>query len=156
MWVLFSRGCSLSAKLLSSVPGLGRSAGEEIGYPLQYSWASLVTQLAKNLPAMWETWFDLWVGKIPWRREQSTPVFWPGEFHGLYSLWGHKELDTTEQPSLALPFFGIGMKTDLFHPVATVDFSKFASILNAALSQHHLSGFEIAPLEFHHLHQFCS
>ena len=38
------------------IPGLGRSAGEGIGYPLQYSWASLVTQLVKNLPAMWETW----------------------------------------------------------------------------------------------------
>ena len=83
-------------------PGLGGSAGKGIGYSLQYSWASLVTQLAKNLPAMWETWFDLWVGKIPWRREQSTPVFWPGEFHGLYSLWGHKESDMTEQLSLSL------------------------------------------------------
>ena len=40
----------------SSIPGLGRSAGEGIGYPLQYSWASLVAQMAKNLPAMWETW----------------------------------------------------------------------------------------------------
>ena len=37
------------------IPGLGRSAGERIGYPLQYSWASLVAQLVKNLPAMWET-----------------------------------------------------------------------------------------------------
>ena len=36
--------------------GLGRSAGEGIGYPLQYSWASLVAQLVKNLPAMKETW----------------------------------------------------------------------------------------------------
>ena len=36
-------------------PGLGRSAGERIGYPLQYSWASLVAQLVKNLPAMRET-----------------------------------------------------------------------------------------------------
>ena len=33
-----------------------RSAREGIGYPLQYSWASLVAQLVKNLPAMWETW----------------------------------------------------------------------------------------------------
>ena len=40
----------------SSLPGLGRSAGEGIGYPLQYSWASLVAKLVKNLPAMWETW----------------------------------------------------------------------------------------------------
>ena len=39
-----------------SIPGSGRSAGEEIGYPLQYSWASLVAQLVKNLPAMQETW----------------------------------------------------------------------------------------------------
>ena len=30
--------------------------GEGIGYPLQYSWASLVAQLVKNLPAMWKTW----------------------------------------------------------------------------------------------------
>ena len=40
----------------SSIPGSGRSAGEGIGYPLQYSWVSLVAQLAKNPPAMRETW----------------------------------------------------------------------------------------------------
>ena len=39
----------------SSIPGLGRSTGERIDYPLQYSWASPVAQLVKNLPAMWET-----------------------------------------------------------------------------------------------------
>ena len=38
------------------IPGSGRSAGEGIGYPLQYSWASFVAHLVKNLPAMWETW----------------------------------------------------------------------------------------------------
>ena len=38
------------------IPGLGRSPGEGIGYPLQYSWASIVAQLVKNPPAMWETW----------------------------------------------------------------------------------------------------
>ena len=43
------------------------------------------------------------------------------------------------------------MKTELASPVATVEFSKFAGILSAALSQHHLLGFEIAQLEFHHL-----
>ena len=38
---------------------------------------------------------------MPWRRERlPTPVFWPGEFHGLYSPWGHKEWDTTEWLSL--------------------------------------------------------
>ena len=40
----------------SSIPGSGRSAGEGIGCPLQYSWGSLVAQLVKNPPAMWETW----------------------------------------------------------------------------------------------------
>ena len=40
----------------SSIPGLGRSPGRGIGYPLQYSWDSLVTQTVKNLPAMRETW----------------------------------------------------------------------------------------------------
>ena len=39
-----------------SIPGLGRSSGEGIGYPLQYSWASMVAQLVKNLPTMQETW----------------------------------------------------------------------------------------------------
>jgi len=53
---------------------------------------------------------------------------------------------------LALPFFGTGMKTDLFYPAATAEFSKFAGILSVALSQHHLLGFEIAQLEFYHLY----
>ena len=44
-------------------------------------------QLVKNPPAMWETWVRSWVGKIPWKREQlPTPVFLPGEFHGLHSM----------------------------------------------------------------------
>ena len=41
---------------LGSIPELGRSPGEGNGYPLQYSWDSLVAQLVKNPPAMWETW----------------------------------------------------------------------------------------------------
>ena len=40
----------------SSIPGSGRSAGKGTDYPLQYSWASLVAQLLKSLPTMWETW----------------------------------------------------------------------------------------------------
>ena len=40
----------------SLIPGLGRSSGEGIGYSRQYSWASLVAQMAKNPSAMWETW----------------------------------------------------------------------------------------------------
>ena len=48
------RESTCNAENTSSVPGLGRSAGEGIGYPLQYSRASLVAQLVKNLTAMWE------------------------------------------------------------------------------------------------------
>ena len=52
---------------------------------------------------MQETWVHPWVGKIPWRREPlPTPVFWPGEFHGLYGPWGHEESDMTERLSLSL------------------------------------------------------
>ena len=87
----------------SLIPESGRSTGEGMGYPLQYSWASLVAQLLKNPPAMREAWFSPGVGKITWRREQlPTPVFWPGEFHGLYSPWVYKESNTTEQLSLSL------------------------------------------------------
>ena len=71
------------------ITGSGRSPGEGIGYPLQYSWASLVTQMVKNLPAMQETWVLSQVGKILWRRGQlPTPIFWPGEFHGVTRV-GH-------------------------------------------------------------------
>ena len=81
-----------------------------------------MAQLVKNLPAMLETW----VQSLGWEYllengKATHSIFWPGEFHGNYNLW-----DCTE-------------------------FFKFAGILSAALSQHHLSGFEIAQLEFHHL-----
>ena len=69
---------------VGSIPGLGRCTGDGIGYPLQYSWTSLLAQLLKNPPSMQETGFNLWIRKIRWRRERlPTPVFWPEEFHGL-------------------------------------------------------------------------
>ena len=64
------------------------------------------SQMVKNQPAnvgvAGHMGFDLWVGKIPWRKEwQPIPAFLPGESHGQRSLvdcspWGHKESDTTE------------------------------------------------------------
>ena len=79
------------------IPGSGKFPEEGIGYPLQYSWASLVAQTVKNPSAMRETWVRSWVGKIPWRSEWlPTPVFCPGEFHGQRSL---AEPDTTERLS---------------------------------------------------------
>ena len=88
----------------SLIPGLGRSAGEGIGthsnilgLPLWLSWLRICLQCGRPE-------FNPWVGKIPWRRQGlPTPVFWPGEFHGLYSPWGRKELDMTEW--LSLPWF---------------------------------------------------
>ena len=90
-----------------SIPGWRRSHGEGIGYPLQYSWVSLVAQLVRICLQCRRPGFHPWVGKIPWRREQlPIPVFWPGEFHQLrnlegYSLRGCKKSDTTEQLSLS-------------------------------------------------------
>ena len=55
-----------------SIPGLGRSAGEEIGYPLQYYWASLVAQLVKNPPAMWETWVSSLGWEDPLEKGKAT------------------------------------------------------------------------------------
>ena len=93
---------------LGSIPGSGISTGEEIGYPFQYSWASLVAQLV-NSPLG----FNPWVGKIPWRRErQPTAVFWPGEFHGLYipQRVRHKwaAFTFTEAPVVKTPCFHSG------------------------------------------------
>ena len=73
-----------------SIPGLGRSTREGIGCPLQYSWASLVTQLVKNLPTVWESW----VRSLGWEDPLDK-----GKTNHSNSPWGHKELDTTEQLS---------------------------------------------------------
>ena len=54
------------------IPGLGRSAGEGIGYPLQYSWASFVAQLVKNLPAVRETWVRSLGWEVPLEKGKAT------------------------------------------------------------------------------------
>ena len=71
-----------------SIPGSGRSPGEGIGYPLQCSWASLVAQLVKNPPAVWETW----VRSLSWedflekeKATHSSTLAWriPWIVHGV-------------------------------------------------------------------------
>ena len=53
---------------------------------------------------MWETWVPSLDWEDPLEKGTAlTPVFWPGEFHGLYSPWGYKELDMTERLSLHKP-----------------------------------------------------
>ena len=69
--------------------GLQPTGSQRTGHDLA---TSLVAQLVKNLL---RHGFSPWVGKIPWRKERlPTSVFWPGEFPGLYSPWGGKELET--------------------------------------------------------------
>ena len=75
-----------------SIPGWGRSAGEGIGYPLQYSWASLVIQLVKNPPAMWETW----VRSLGWEDPLEKGKATHSSILAWRIPWGRKELDTTE------------------------------------------------------------
>ena len=87
-----------------SVPGLGRSPGGGKGYPLQYSWTPLVAQLVKNLPAMRETWIRSLGWEDPLEKGKAThSSILAQKFHELYSPWGHKESDTTEQLSLHYP-----------------------------------------------------
>ena len=57
---------------LGLIPGSGRSTGEGIGYPLQYSWASLVAQLVQNPPAVWETWVQSLGWEDPLGKEKAT------------------------------------------------------------------------------------
>ena len=96
---------------LSLIPGLGISPGEGIGYPFKYSWASLVAQMIKNLPAMRETCrisgFNSWVRRSPGggygNSLQYSCLENPHEQRNLvgYSPWGRKESDVTERLSTA-------------------------------------------------------
>ena len=56
----------------SSIPGSERSARERIGYPLLYSWASLVAQLVRNLSVVWETWVWYLSWEDPLEKGKST------------------------------------------------------------------------------------
>ena len=92
-----------------SIPGLGRSPGEGIDYPLQYSWASLVAQMVKNLLTMRQAWFRSlgWENSLDkviathsstlaWRIPMDRGVCGP-------QCWGHKESDAAKQ-SMAQKF----------------------------------------------------
>ena len=57
---------------LGLIPGSGKFTGEGIGYPLQYSLASLVAQLVKNPPAMWETWVQSLGWEDPLEKGKAT------------------------------------------------------------------------------------
>ena len=74
--------------------------------PSTRHWASLVAQWVKNPPAMQETPVRFLGQKDLLEKDKlPNPIFWSGEFHGLYSPWGRKESDTTERLSLSLECF---------------------------------------------------
>ena len=77
------------------IPGLGRSTGEGISYPLQYSWASLVAQLVKNLPAVQETWvrFLGWEDSLEKKKATHSRIL---AWRIPWAAWGCKESNMTE------------------------------------------------------------
>ena len=88
---------------MTKLPGSGRSTGEGRGYPLQYSWASLVAQLVKNVPAVWETWVQSLGREDPLEKGKaahSSILAWRSPW-SVQSM-GCKEVDTTEPLSLSL------------------------------------------------------
>ena len=82
-------------------------------------WASLVPQMVKNLPVIQETQAQSLGWEDPLEKGMATPILLPREFHGLrnlagYSLWGHKESDTTEQLTHYTNLIH-KMETEVFH-----------------------------------------
>ena len=75
--------CFLLAFFAHCLPWFTHFSGKDLDFP---GCSAVKESTSPGRPG-----FDLWVGKIPWRRERlSTPVFWPGEVHGLDSPWGHR------------------------------------------------------------------
>ena len=130
----------------SSIPGSGRSTGEEISYPLQYSclgnpmdrgaWQARIHGITKsqiqlsNYTAMTtiSTILQYFYNLHEWNKKwQLSPVFLPGKFHGQrslagYSPWGHKELDMTEHTHINFMEVNLPIYTYIF-------FSMFFSIM---------------------------
>ena len=101
----------------SSIPGSGRYAGEGIGYPPQYCWASFVAQLVKILPATRETWVRSPGWEDPLEKGKASHF----QYSGLMCPWGHKESDRTEPLSVSLTGLGRGLKSgDMYLSYKTV------------------------------------
>ena len=84
------------------IPGSERTSGERIGYPFQYSWASLLAQMVKNLPSVEETWVQSLGWEAPLEEglaTHSSILAWriPVDREAQWAtVYGVKELDTTE------------------------------------------------------------
>ena len=95
-----------------SIPGSERSPGEGIGYPLQYSWASMVAQLVKNTPAMRETWFQSLGWEDPLEKGMAT--------HSSILAW---RIPWTEEPGGVTNTFNVDTQWN----AKTVSFLNFRS-----------------------------
>ena len=87
------------------IPRLGISAGEEIGYPLLYSWASLVAKLVKNLPAVQETW----VRSLGWEDAPGEGKGYPLWYSGLENSMDCTVHGVTKRLSLHFTFLNLGL-----------------------------------------------
>ena len=97
----------------SLILGPGRYPGEGIGYPFQYSWASLVAQLLQNLPVIWETWVQSLGWEDPLEKGKATH----SSILAWRSPWGRKESDTTEwlsQPTVQMVYDVMEAPSPLF------------------------------------------
>ena len=94
-----------------SIPGSGRSAGEGIGYPFQYSWASLVVQPVKNLPVIRETWVQSLGWEDPLEKRKATHssilvwrIPWAMKSMGSYRV-GHDQATFPSLPYVSSEIF---------------------------------------------------
>ena len=120
------------------IPGSRRSPGEGIGYPLQYSWASLMAQILKSCLQCRRSGFNPETGKITWRRTwQITPVFLPRESPGteepggLQSM-GHKEPRALERITMYTCHY-LELNTNEIHLVDNTMPKVFYIIINICL-----------------------
>ena len=93
--LIFGKESTCNAGDPDWIPGSGRCTGEGIGYSLQYSWASLVAQLVRNLPAMQKAWVQSLGWEDPLKKGMATLssiLAW----RTPWTIWGHQESDTTE------------------------------------------------------------
>ena len=100
------------------IPGSGSSPGEGIGYPLQYSWASLVAQVVKNPPSMWQTWVQSLGWEDPleeglgtpssilaWRIPMDRGAWWVTA-HGVTKSWTQLSQHSTKKAKKGFFLFG--------------------------------------------------
>ena len=100
------------------IPGLGRSPGEGIDYPLQYSWASVMTQLVKNPPAMWQTcvWSLGWEDPLEKGKATHSSRKWQENLYAEYIMW-NVGLDGAKLESRLLGEMSVTSDTQMTPPL---------------------------------------